>query len=146
MAEICCIRKENGEHNPDLRQASEELHARAFYDFDGAGRFIRFVYLVGNDSAVLNYMNDFLRSRACHQPPKNFIGLNQFALRVERHTEFLTISFVEKGLKVQTGISKDVQKQICRICRLHGRETRQPLFHAIVEVAGNSTKLQQLTC
>ena len=50
----------------DLRQSlSEELHARAFYDFDGAGRFIRFVYLVGNDdSAVLNYVNDYLRSRA----------------------------------------------------------------------------------
>ena len=52
-------------HNAsDLRQSlSEELHARAFYDFDGAGRFIRFVYLVGNDdSAVLNYVNDYLRS------------------------------------------------------------------------------------
>ena len=35
------------------------------------------------------------------------IELDGFALRVERHTEFLTISFVEKGLKVQTGISKD---------------------------------------
>ena len=48
----------------DLRQGlSEELHARAFYDFDGAGRFIRFVYLVGNDdSAVLNYVNDYLQT------------------------------------------------------------------------------------
>ena len=34
----------------DLRQSlSEELHAQAFYDFEDAGRFIRFVYLVGND-------------------------------------------------------------------------------------------------
>ena len=48
-----------------LRQSlSDELHARAFYDFDGAGRFIRFVYLVGNDdSAVLNYVNDYLQTR-----------------------------------------------------------------------------------
>ena len=44
----------------DLRQSlSDELHARAFYDFEGTGRFIRFVYLVGNDdSAMLNYVND----------------------------------------------------------------------------------------
>ena len=33
----------------DLRQSlSDELHARAFYDFEGAGRCIEFVYLVGN--------------------------------------------------------------------------------------------------
>ena len=38
----------------DLRQnLSDELHARAFYDFEGAGRFIRFVYLVGNDDSAL---------------------------------------------------------------------------------------------
>ena len=49
----------------DLRQSlSDELHARAFYDFEGAGRFIRFVYLVGDDdSAVLNYVNDYLQTR-----------------------------------------------------------------------------------
>jgi hypothetical protein len=47
-----------------LRQSlSDELHARAFYDFNGAGRFIRFVYLVGNDdSAVLSYVNDYFLS------------------------------------------------------------------------------------
>ena len=31
----------------DLRQSlSEELHARAFYDFDGAGRFINLFILL----------------------------------------------------------------------------------------------------
>ena len=50
----------------ELRQSlSDELHARAFYDFEGAGRFIRFVYLVGNDdSAVLTYVNDYFQTRA----------------------------------------------------------------------------------
>ena len=97
----------------DLRKSlSDELHARAFYDFEGAGRFIRFVYLVGNDdSAVSKYVNDYLQIRdlPIMQPDEKFyrIELDGFALRVERHTEFLTISFVEKGLKVQTGISKD---------------------------------------
>ena len=43
------------------RTLSEELHARTFHDFDGAGRFIRFVFLVGNDdSKILAYINKFL--------------------------------------------------------------------------------------
>ena len=97
----------------DLRQSlSDGLDARAVYDFEGAGRFIRFVYLVGNDDpAVLNYVNDYLQKRALpliQAAEKLFqIELDGFALRVERHAEFLTISSVEKGLKVQTGISKD---------------------------------------
>ena len=37
------------------RMLSDELHARAFYDFDGAGRFVRFVFLTGDqDGAVLD--------------------------------------------------------------------------------------------
>ncbi len=40
---------------------SEELHALTFHDFDGAGRFILFVFLVGNDdSEILAYINKFL--------------------------------------------------------------------------------------
>ena len=137
----------------DLRQSlSEELHARAFYDFDGAGRFIRFVYLVGNDdSAVLNYVNDYLRSRALSpvQAAEKFyrIELDGFALRVERHTEFLTISFVEKGLKVQTGISKDAFREasLPHMPFAWARNAPAALFHAIwVEVGGlPPTKLQQ---
>ena len=43
------------------RTLSEELHARTFHDFDGAGRFIRFVFLVGNDdNKILAYINKFL--------------------------------------------------------------------------------------
>ena len=137
----------------DLRQSlSEELHARAFYDFDGAGRFIRFVYLVGNDdSAVLNYVNDYLRSRNLSpvQASEKFyrIELDGFALRVERHTEFLTISFVEKGLKVQTGISKDAFREasLPHMPFAWARNAPTAVFHAIwVEVGGRPpTKLQQ---
>ena len=78
----------------DLRQSlSDELHARAFYDFEGAGRFIRFVYLVGNDdSAVLNYVNDYLQTRALPliQAAEKFfrIELDGFALRVEGGTSY----------------------------------------------------------
>ena len=43
------------------RVLSDELHARAFPDFDGAGRFIRFVFLVGgDDSKILASINKFL--------------------------------------------------------------------------------------
>ena len=45
----------------DLRRSlSDELHARAFHDFDGAGRFIRYVFLTSGDTApVLDYINEF---------------------------------------------------------------------------------------
>ena len=48
----------------DLRQSlSDELHARAFYDVEATGHFIRFAYLVGNDhSAVVNYVNGYLQT------------------------------------------------------------------------------------
>ena len=80
------------------------MHARAFHDFDGAGRFIRFVYLVGSDySAVVKYINEYLQSKKFSKMPDTTkfyrIELVGFALRIERHTEFLTISFIEKGLK-----------------------------------------------
>ena len=67
------------------------------------------------------------------------IELDGFALRVERHTEFLTISFVEKGLKVQTGISKDAfdETNLLHIPFTWARNAPAPLFHAIwVEVGG----------
>ena len=79
----------------DLRQSlSDESHARVFYDFEGAGRFIRFVYLVGNDdTAVLTYVNDYFQTRALPlmQATEKFyrIELYGFALRVERHTELV---------------------------------------------------------
>jgi len=128
-----------------LRQSlSDELHARAFYDFNGAGRFIRFVYLVGNDdSAVLSYVNDYFLSESLPPMPEEAkfhrIETAGFALRVERHTEFLTISFVEKDLQVATGISPDAfdQSSLLHMPFDWARNAPAPLFHAIwVEVGG----------
>ena len=136
-----------------LRQIlSEELHARAFHDFDGAGRFIRFVYLVGNnDSAVIKYINEYLTAKKLSLilPSAKFhrIELGGFALRVERHTEFLTISFVEKGLKVKSGISDDAfdQSRLLHLPFEWAQNAPAPLFNAIwVEVGGKPpAKLQQ---
>ena len=49
------------QEHPLRRTLSDELHARAFHDFDGAGRVIRFVFLVGNDDrAAVSYINEFM--------------------------------------------------------------------------------------
>ena len=73
------------------RTLSEELHARTFHDFDGAGRFIRFVFLVGNDDReILAYINKFLT--AATLPVMSFDDkfclheMVSYALRIERHT------------------------------------------------------------
>ena len=51
------------------RVLSDELHARAFHDFEGAGRFIRFVYLVGSDDGkVVAYVNKFLSGAGIFHP------------------------------------------------------------------------------
>ena len=128
-----------------LRQSlSDELHARAFYDFNGAGRFIRFVYLVGNDdSAVLSYVNAYFLSESLPPMPEeakfHSIETAGFGLRVERHTEFLTISFVEKDLQVATGISPDAfdQSTLPHMPFDWARNAPAPLFHAVwLEVGG----------
>ena len=131
--------------DPELRHSlSEELHARAFHDFDGAGRFIRFVYLVGNDdSKVVKYVNKYLRSRKLSEMPDTAkfyrVDLTGFALRIERHTEFLTISFVEKGLRVKSGISKNSfdESRLSHMPFKWAQNAPASLFHSIwVEVGG----------
>ena len=132
----------------DLRQdLSDELHARAFYDFEGAGRFIRFVYLVGNDdSALLDYVNDYLQtfdSRPMQTTEKFYrMELDGFALRVERH--LVTISFVEKGLKVRS-VSQRMHFERFAAYALYGHgHAPVTVFNAIwVEVGGQPPALQQ---
>ena len=43
------------------RSLSDELHARAFHDFEGAGRFIRYVFLTetGTDDILALSMNSW---------------------------------------------------------------------------------------
>ncbi len=87
-----------------------------------------------NDSAVIKYINEYLTAKKMSLilPSAKFhrIELGGFALRVERHTEFLTISFVEKGLKVKSGISDDAfwTNLACCTYRLNGRKTHQRRF------------------
>ncbi|MEC8120736.1 MAG: DUF3422 family protein, partial [Pseudomonadota bacterium] len=81
------------------RSLSDELHARAFHDFDGAGRFIRYVFLTdGGTADILAYINEFLVANGQQPIPEGSkflrLDLNGFVIRVEQHTEFLSISFI----------------------------------------------------
>ena len=127
-----------------LRQTlSDELHARAFHDFDGAGRFVRFVFLTGDgDGAVLDYVNAFLASSGCApiDPSQKFqrVDLGAFALRLEKHTEFVSISFIERGRPIASGLLKDAfDAGKSGLPLAWVRATPAPLFHAIwLEIGG----------
>ena len=126
------------------RTLSEELHARAFNDFEGAGRFVRFVFLVGSDdSKILAYINKFLTAtnlpvmlsedKFCRH------DMTGYALRIERHTEFLSISFVENGLRAKNGLAANAfdEAGLSHMPFSWARNAPAPMFHAIwVEVGG----------
>ena len=126
------------------RVLSDELHARAFPDFDGAGRFIRFVFLVGgDDSKILAYINKFLSAEGLIpiDASEKFRrhDMAGYALRFERHTEFLSISFVEKSLRAKNGLAANAfdETALEHMPFSWARNAPAPLFHAIwVEVGG----------
>ena len=97
--------------HPERKQLSDELHARPFHDFDGAGRFIRYIFLFENsDQDIVRHINDWLTAQGClpietsekfrRETFKNYI------FRIERHTEFVTIGFIMKGEAVRNGLAK----------------------------------------
>ena len=128
----------------DLRRTlSDELHARAFHDFSGAGRFVRFVFLTqGRSGILLDYVNAFLakNGRDAIDEDSKFarIEMDGYALRFERHTEFLSISFVEKGHALKTGLLADAFDQDAVTLPLEwARRAPVELFHAIwLEIGG----------
>jgi uncharacterized membrane-anchored protein len=132
------------QEHPLRRTLSDELHARAFHDFDGAGRVIRFVFLVGNDDrAAVSYINEFMVKNRLPvlDGGTNFCRheMAGYALRIERHTEFLTISFLQSGLKAATGLAANAfdEELLGHMPFVWARQTPAPLFHAIwVEVGG----------
>ena len=128
----------------DLRRSlSDELHARAFHDFDGAGRFIRYVFLTSGDTEpVLDYINEFLLTNG-HDPIASgakFLRLDMdgYALRVEQHTEFLSLSLIEKGHAARTGLLKDAfDATVTHLPLAWARGIPAPVFHAIwLEIGG----------
>ena len=125
------------------RSLSDELHARAFHDFEGAGRFIRYVFLTetGTDD-ILAYIDEFLVANGQQHIPEGSkflrLDLNGFAIRVEQHTEFLSVSFIEKGRKQATGLLGDAfDAANSRLPLAWARGIPAPVFHAIwLEIGG----------
>ena len=95
--------------HPDRRRLSDELHARPFHDFDGAGRFIRYVFLYEHsDEAIVSHINDWLgaQNRLPLDMSEKFRRetFDHFFFRIERHTEFVTIGLIMKGARIRTGL------------------------------------------
>ena len=106
------------------RRLSEELHARPYHDFEGAGRFIRFIFLFEeNDADIIAHIN----AVGAEEPPAltantkfTRVLINDFAMRVEQHTEFVSLSFIEKGCS-ETGLAKHALICLaCHTCHLTG--------------------------
>lgn len=123
---------------------SEELHTRPFHDFDGAGRFIRLVYLhEDSERPVLRAVNSWLKKQGrpeiASQEKFRREPFEKYALRIERHSEFTTISFIIKAEKPGSGLSKgafDPAAQTDLPFDLPAK-IKQPVFHAIwLEVGG----------
>ena len=130
--------------HPLRRRLSEELHARPYHNFEGAGRFIRFIFLFEDtDADIIDYVNNFLRERdqTILGPSTKFtrVALEDFAMRVERHTEFVSISFIEKELAVKSGLSSDAfsPAKLPHLPFDWVRNVPAELFHAIwLEIGG----------
>ena len=96
--------------HPLRHELLEEIHARSFSDFAGRGRFIRYVYLTPDgDQTLMDYVNGYLKANNYNpaKPDMKFLRIDcdGFAMRVERHTEFMTVSFIEKGLPKGTDLA-----------------------------------------
>ena len=102
----------NPKEHPLRRQLNDELHARKFNNFDGTGRFIRYIYFTqGDDKRLLGDINALLKSLSLPEmrDDEKFIRLqaDSFAVRVERHTEFMSLSLIDNDAKPATGLGKN---------------------------------------
>ena len=133
------------------RKLSDELHARSFHEFEGGGRFIRFIFMTeSTDETIIEPINRFLKKIDTPQitSKEKFkrVEMASFSLRIERHNEFVTIGFIVKGEKTRTGLAEgafDPEVNETLPFRLI-EEIPAKLFHAIwLEIGGKPPK--QLT-
>ncbi|MBL82118.1 MAG: hypothetical protein CMM80_06190 [Rhodospirillaceae bacterium] len=132
--------------HPERRQLSDELHARPFHDFDGAGRFIRYIFLYDkSDKDIVSHINDWLtvndRLRLGTGEKFRRETFERYIFRIERHTEFVTIGFIMKGETVRNGLSQGAfEKTAWPDLPFDVIETvPASLFHAIwVEIGGRA--------
>ena len=86
--------------HPMRRLLNDELHARQFNEFHGTGRFIRYVYFTqSHDKGLMKQINQLLQKYNCPKMDmrEKFVRheTGQFAIRVERHTEFISVSLID---------------------------------------------------
>ncbi len=129
----------------DQRRALiEELHARPFHDFDGQGRFIRYIYLAGEaELLILNHLNSWLGKQGCRpidiQEKFRLEEFPDFTLRIERHSEFVTIGLIVREGAIKRGLSDRAfapsKNKTLPFDMIAGMPV--PLFHAIwLEIGG----------
>ena len=125
--------------HPQRQALIDELHARPFFDFEGEGRFIRFIYLVGtSDTALISHVNHWLdcQDRLPIDGAEKFRreDFGNFVFRLERHTEFITIGLIVRDKnrrstalsKAAFSLSENSQLPFAMIAAMP-----IPLFHAI---------------
>ena len=86
--------------HPMRRLLNDELHARQFNEFHGTGRFIRFVYFTqSHDKGLMKQINQLLTKFSLPEMGEadKFVRheTEKFAIRVERHTEFISVSLID---------------------------------------------------
>ena len=131
--------------HPLRQQLLDEVHARTFSDFNGAGRFIRFVYLTerGDDQAIIDHINTYLSAQGQEEisAHSKFLqsDFGNFRLRIERHTEFVSVSIIEDGKTVKSGLAEDAfyQGRLAYLPFQFIDQMPADIFHAIwLEVGG----------
>jgi uncharacterized membrane-anchored protein len=125
--------------HPQRQTLIDELHARPFFDFEGEGRFIRFIYLVGtSDTALIAHVNNWLDSqdRMPVDGAEKFRreDFGDFVFRLERHTEFVTIGLIVRDKNNRrTGLTRAAfslpENSQLPFAMIAAMPT--PLFHAI---------------
>ena len=125
--------------HPQRQTLIDELHARPFFDFEGEGRFIRFIYLVGtSDTALIAHVNNWLDSqdRMPVDGAEKFRreDFGDFVFRLERHTEFVTVGLIVRDKNNRrTGLTSAafslLENSQLPFAMIAAMPT--PLFHAI---------------
>lgn len=135
--------------HPQRQALIDELHARPFFDFEGEGRFIRFIYLVGtSDTALISHVNHWLDSqdRLPLDGGEKFRreDFGNFVFRLERHTEFITIGLIVRDKNRRSTALSKAAFSLSENSRLPFAMIAAmpiPLFHAIwLEIGKTPTK------
>lgn len=124
--------------HPLRRVLNDELHARKFNHFDGTGRFIRYVYFTqGDDRRLLADINKLLArlGLGAMADDEKFIRLDgeAFAVRVERHTEFISLSLIDKDHTPLKGLSDKAfdEAAFAHLPFAEIKALSHPIFHAM---------------